>query len=229
MKIFILIIAVFTLVSTHSLPAQSFTFHGGVSPNNLKGTHLSFKADVLQKKKWLYTVNYSLVKYVDSYAHPNISQPGFHIENKRDRTFIDLPELDRGMSIQYNERDFRPSFLNHRFSLFLGYEVISNSNFSVKGYLGPHFSVQREILYYISYNFTPVEVNEGDETIILPYHDFQIYRYWDIGPGARVDADYWVFQNVSLGLSSQMYFDLLGEGIDLIVGGGITYKFNSSK
>lgn len=217
------------LIVTFSANAQAVTFHGGVRPNNLKGTHWSLKVDVIQKRKWLYTANYSLVKYTSSYARNNVSQPGFHIENKRDRTFIDLPKLDRGTSIQYNELDFRPSFLNHRFSLFLGYEVISNSNFSLKGYLGPHFSVQREILYFISYNFAEVKVNEGDETIILPYHDFQIYRYWDIGPGARVDADYLVFQNVSLGVSSQMYFDLLGEGIDLIVGGGVTYKFNSSK
>jgi len=204
---------------------QSFTFQGGIKPNNLLGTHFSVKADVLKKGKWIYSLNYSLVKYKDSFAKPGNKQPNFHIENERDQTFIPFPGLDRGFPIQKEDRDFRPRDLFHRFSVFLGRELYDDNNFSVKVFLGPNLSLDRNILYYIAYDFTEVTINEGDEVQIIPYHDLQIYRDWDIGIGGRVDLEYKVFKNVYIGVGSQMYFDLIGEKIDLIVGGGLTFNF----
>lgn len=218
---------VLILLLNHNSYCQSFTFHGGFRPNNLQGSHLSVKANLLKKNKSIFSVNYSLVKYVDSYAKPNIVQPNFHIENKRDVTFVSLPELKRGLPIQKNNRDFRPSSLNHRFGLFYGYEVYDNKSFSVCGYLGPHASFSRTIQYYIAYDFANVIVNEGEEIKVLPYHDYQIYRFWDIGLGARIDLSYKAFENVHLGLSSQLYSDVIGGAIDLIVGGGLTYQFTN--
>lgn len=207
--------------------SQSFTFHGGIKPNNLKGSHFSVKANLLQKNKSSFSFNYSLVKYTDSYAKPNIIQPNFHIENKRDITFINFPELNRGIAVQNNDRDFRPSSLNHRISLFYGYEIPATKSLILNGYLGPHASLCRMIQYYISYDFANVIINEGDSVKVLPYHDYQIYRYWDLGIGARMDVSYKVFQNVDLGISSQIYFDMIGEAIDLILGGGLTYHFTN--
>lgn len=205
--------------------SQSFTFHGGIKPNNLLGSHLSVKADLINKNKSKFSVNYSLVKYVDSYAKPNINQPNFHIENKRDITFISFPELNRGFVLQNKERDLRPFSLNHRFNFFYGYELLSTKSFLIHGYFGPHVSLSRTIQYYIAYDFANVIVNEGESSRILPYHDYQIYRFWDIGLGLRIDVSYKIFENVDLGLSSQIYNDMIGGAIDLIIGGGLTYHF----
>jgi hypothetical protein len=217
-------IILFFLVANYSI-GQCFTFHGGFKPNNLKGSHLSVKSDIFKRKSFIYSVNYSLVKYTDSYAIPNNKQPNFHIENKRDKTIFDFPELQRGFPIQINERDFRPSSLNHRFSLFIGYEFLKNKSFLLEFYLGPHFGISRTIQYYIAYDFAEVVVNEGDDIKILPYHDYQIYRFWDLGLGARIDIGYKLFKNVKIGMSGQIFNDMIGEAIDLVIGGGISYSF----
>jgi hypothetical protein len=211
---------------SQSLWCQSFTFHGGIKPNNLLGTHFSAKADVIEKHKWLYSINYSFVKYKDMFSHPRNLQPNFHIENKRDQTIFPFQQLRRGTIIQVNERDFRPRDLIHRFSLFMGYKFIDSPDFTVKVFCGPHYSTARNILYYIAYNDAEVIVNQGDVTRTIPYHDFQVFRTWDIGIGGRMDAEYKVFKNVHIGLSGQMFFDAMGESIDLILGGGISYHFN---
>ena len=226
MKYQIIIICCYFLSPSHSLISQSFTFHGGIKPNNLLGTHLSVKGDLIKKQKWIYSINYSFVKYKDMFSIPRNLQPNFHIENERDQTFIYFPELRRGNIIQMNERDFRPRDLIHRFSLFAGYELFNAKDFTAKAFLGPHYSSRRTIMYYNAYNFAEVIVNKGDEIKVIPYHDFQIFRTWDIGLGGRIDAEYKVFKNVFLGISGQMYFDVIGEGIDLIVGGGLSYHFN---
>lgn len=215
----------FILFIYQGVYCQSFTFHGGIKPNNLLGSHFSVKADLIKKKKSSFSISYSLVKYVDSYAKPNINQPNFHIENKRDITFIPFSELKRGLPLQYNDRDFRPSSLNHRFSFLYGYKILSSNSLFINVYLGPHISFDRTIMYYIAYDFANVIVNEGDTVKVLPYHDYQIYRFWDIGFGARLDVSYKVFQNVDLGISGQIYNDMIGGTIDLIIGGGLTYHF----
>ena len=229
MKPLFLILIINLVQPDQLITGQTFTFHSGIRPNNLKGGHFSMKADILKKKRWIYTINYSLVKYIDSYAQPNIKQPNFHIENKRDHTFINFPELDRGKVIQISERDFRPSSLNHRFSLFLGFDLFISKKISSEIYIGPHFGLSRTIQYYIAYNVAEVIVNEGDNIQVLPYHDYQVYRFWDLGLGARTDFGYKIFRNVELGLSGQIYNDVIGGSLDLIIGGGITYNFNEFK
>ncbi len=218
----------FLTLLCHNNYCQSFTFHGGIKPNNLLGSHFSLKADIIKNKKSLFSANYSFVKYVDSYAKPNITQPNFHIENKRDKTLLDFPQLNRGFPVQKNDRDFRPSSLNHRFSLYYGYELLSNKSLLICGSLGPHVSFSRTIQYYIAYDFANVIINEGDVVKVVPYHDYQIYRFWDIGIGARIDISYKVFENVDLGISGQIYNDMIGGAIDLIIGGGLTYHFTNS-
>lgn len=149
--------------------------------------------------------------------------------NKRDKTLFNLPELRRGYIIQSGDRDFRPRDLWHRLSFFAGYKFIDSKNISTNLYLGPHLSLGRSILDNVSDEDAPMILFEGEELQMLPYNDFQILRSWDVGMGARLEAEYKLFQNVSIGFSSQMFFDFLQEGIDLIVGGGITYHFSSPK
>lgn len=228
MKFIKFILIIFIILLYHKNYCQSFTFHGGIKPNNLKGSHFSVKSEIVKKKKSMFTINYSLVKYVDSYAKPNIIQPNFHIENLKDKTFIEFSKLKRGFPLQKKDRDFRPSSLNHRFSFFYGYELFTTKSFLFQGYLGPHVSFNRTIQYYIAYDFANVIVNEGDVVKVLPYHDYQIYRFWDIGLGARIDVGYKVFENVHLGLSGQLYNDMIGGAIDLTIGGGLTYYFTNS-
>lgn len=208
---------------------QSFTFHGGVRPNNLEGTNFSVRADILAKNRWIYGVNLSLVKYVDSYALSNLPQPNFHIENERDQTIIEFPQLERGFSRQKNERDFRPSSLNHRLSLFVGYRCPISQLLSLSVFAGPHFSVSRTIQHHLSYKFAEVIINPGEEIQILPYHDYQVFRNWDVGPGVRLDLDYSIFQNLKLGVSSQLMGDVVGGAIDLFVGAGVTLDIATNK
>lgn len=206
--------------------SQIISFNGGFKPNNLKGTHFGAKADIFQKGKWLFGINYNMVNYKDIFSRLNIIQPNLHIENKRDETFIDLPDLKRGIPLQFNEVDYRPRDLSHRFSIFVGCQIVENRNFRIVLYGGPHLSLNRSVLYSIIKIHAPIVVNEGDELIYLPYHDFQVYRFWDIGIGSRIDVEYKILQNISIGINSQMFFDAIGEGIDLMVGGVVTYNFN---
>jgi len=207
---------------------QSFSFHGGYRPNNLIGTHFSVKADVYSTKKWTFATTYTLVKYQDWPANLD-SKVGFHIQNDNDQTIIPFPELKRGYAFQNQERDRRPRNLYHRFSLFAGYKFLNNKHFITNLYFGPHLSLNRTILSNVTSENAPVILNEGDDEKIFSYTDYQIYRSWDVGVGSRLEAEYKLFQNVSIGLSSQMFFDVLQEGIDLVVGGGITYHFTPSK
>ena len=226
MKIHTIILSVLMILALfQNSHSQSFTFHGGVRPNNLLGSHFSVKVDLIKRDRSFLALNMSLVKYMDSFANPDIMQPNFHIENTRDVTFMDLPKLNRGYAIQKNEIDFRPRDLIHRFSIFYGYDFLPSTTFVARVYMGPHLSLSRSILYWTAKGFTPVIVNEGDSPMILPFHDFQIYRSWDIGLGSRVDIGYKILGNVDVGLSSQIFFDMIQEGIDLIIGGGITYHF----
>ncbi len=219
-------IFIFSVFIQFNIFSQVISFNGGFKPNNLKGSHFGAKIDVFQKKKWSIGINYNLVKYTDIFAQPNITQPNLHIENTKDKTFIKFKELKRGVPIQFNDRDFRPRSLYHRFSLFVGYNIVNNNNFRVAIYGGPHFSILRDILYYNLKNPTPITINQGDTPIDLPYHDFQIFNEWDIGPGVRLDLEYKVFQNISFGVNSLMFMDVIGEGIDLMVGGVLSYNFN---
>lgn len=204
--------------------AQTFTFHGGVRPNNLYGSHLSVNAEIIKHKKFTYTLNYAFVKYtIHHFNNPNL-QPRFHIVNAGDKTIYDFPQLDRGYPIQKDISDFRPRDMNHRFSIFVGYSFIDSKYFTVNLQAGPHFSIQRTILDHVTWDHAETIINEGNDIVILPYLDFQIYRHWDIGIGSRLDIKYNILDNLAIGTSSQIYFDMIGEGIDLIVGAGISLK-----
>lgn len=224
---FLFIFLFFINVDLHS---QSFSFHGGYRPNNLKGTHFSAKVNVYKYKKWTFATSVTFVKYQTFLSGPDrVNGIGLHVEQKGDKTFINFPQLNRGYIIQSMETDFRPMDLNHRFSLFGGYTFVDNSNFLVNMYFGPHISLSRLILDNLTKDRVILIREENGQEEILPYNDYQIYRSWDAGIGTRVEAEYKVFQNVSIGLSSQMFFDVLQEGIDLVVGGGVSYHFNPSK
>ena len=226
MKQFLTIIAIIFCVQINIF-SQVISFNGGFSPNNLKGSHFGAKIDIFQKKKWTIGINYNLVKYTDIFSLPDINQPNLHIENTRDETFIDVPKLKRGTPIQFKERDFRPRDLFHRFSIFAGYYIMNNRDYRIAVYGGPHFSLNRSILYSIIKNSTQIIINEGDKPVELPYHDFQLFRNWDIGTGIRFDMEYKLFQNISFGINSQMFMDVIDEGIDFMIGGVLTYNFNN--
>ena len=207
--------------------AQTFTFHGGIRPNNLVGRHLSVNAEIIKHKKFTYAINYAFVKYIDDFTSFEVKQPRYHIENVGDRTFIDFPQLNRGYPIQKNITDFRPRDIIHTFSIFVGYSFIDSKYFAVNLQAGPHFSMRRNILYNVAWDHAETIINEGDEITIIPFHDYQIYRYWDIGMGSRLDLKYKIMKNLAIGTSGQIYFDLIGESIDLIVGAGISLNFNN--
>lgn len=226
MKVYLFFVNFLFLIN-FNINCQTISISVGNRPNNLRGSHFSSKIDIYQRDKWLFGINYSFIRYTDSYAKPNQINPLLHRENKRDETLINFPELNRGYSIQSMERDFRPRDLIHRISLLSGFEIINNKNFKINTYAGPHYSFIREIYYYIAYDFAPITINEGDEPILIQYHDFQIYRSWDIGIGVRNEVDYKLFNNLYVGMNGQLYLNILTESLDLIVGGGITYNFNN--
>lgn len=226
MKLFYFIL--FYLIFINFIVGQSFSFHGGYGLGRHWGTNFSVKADIVKKPKWMYSVCYSLVKQVDNRAHPR-AFVGFHIVNQRDKTFKDFPELDRGVAIQSADRDPRPSILSNRFSLLTGYKSLDTKGFLCHIYFGPHFLMDRTILDNVFQEFTTIIENPGEQEKILPYQDWQIYRSWDIGLTSRLEIEYKLFQNVSVGMSSQIAFDILQEGISLVGGVGVTFHFSDIK
>lgn len=228
MKIFLFVLmSLLMFTISKDLCAQSFSFHGGFKPDFSPGSHFSIKCDIRQNGRWKLAVNYALVKFTYTYAKPNVGI-GLHLENKRDQTIIDFPELDRGYVIQKKEIDLRPREIYHHFSIFIGYNLLNSDDFISNIYLGPHFSLNRDIDYDLSSEIATITINDGDEPKNIYYNDYAIYRSWDLGIGSRIELEYKLFQNVSIGLSSQMFFDILEEGIDLILGGGMTYHFSPS-
>lgn len=209
--------------STNSF-CQSFTFHAGVDPTTLT-TNFTFKADVVKRGRWLVTGNYTFSKLVTSFDNPNITQPQFHIENKGDITFIDLKELKRGYPLQFKNIDNKPSELHHTFGLLFGYSFLQSRDFHAAIYAGPHLSLSRQILWYNAYDFAKVTVNEREAARTISYHDYQVFRKWDFGGGTRLDLEYYLFENLAIGVSGNYYIDINQGGYILLFGGGITYNF----
>ena len=214
------------LIITGNLYGQTFSFQAGVRPNNLKGSFLTAELEVVKLKRINFSVLYNFLKYTDSFANINPSQPTFHLENTRDRLFIEVPSLHRGIPIQFNEIDLKPRDLIHRIGLYAGYDVVNNRNFYLKVGCGLHYSQVRKILWYYSYEFATVEISQGDDPIVVPYNDYQVYNRWDIGGGILLRGEYKIFKNVSIGINSSIFFDVIAGGIDLVNGIGITYHFN---
>jgi len=215
------------LTIVNEAKSQSFSFHGGYSPLYAIGTHYSAKADIVNGKKWVYAINYSLIKYT-SFDGSISERVGLHQVNENDKALIDFPEFNRGYPSQDQEQDRRPDNLVHRFSLFGGYKLLNNKDFIVKIYSGPHFTMDRTILSNLTADISQITLNEGDSPQPIRYNDFQVLRSWDVGIGGRAEAEYKLFQNVSIGVSSQMFFDLLQGFCALVFSGGITYHFSQS-
>lgn len=221
----LLVVPLFFAISDVS--GQSFSFHGGFSPLYTIGTHFSVKADIVNSNKWVYAINYSLLKYTS--VNISISKRvGLHQVNETDKTLIDFLEFNRGYPIQDQEVDKRPENLVHRLSLFGGYKLVDNKDFIVKIYGGPHFTMDRTILSNLTADISQITINEGDNPQPIRYTDFQVYRSWDVGFGGRAEAEYKLFQNVSIGVSSQMYYDLLLGFKALVFSGGVTYHFSQT-
>ena len=208
--------------------SQSFSFHGGYGLGRHWGTHFSAKCDIINTQKITFALNYTMVKTLDNRAWSN-DVVSLHKINRNDKTLFEFSEFERGIGLQKNAKDPRPTNISHRFSFYTGYKLFRSNDFHLNVYLGPHFFIDRTILDNVTTQTPGIIVKNGDDRIELHYSDFQIYRSWDLGIGSRVEVEYNLFKNVSLGLSSQMFFDVLQEGIDLIVGGGISYHFNPSK
>lgn len=220
----ILLIGLF-LIQFQSGISQSFSFYGGIKPSgNVKGTHLSIKTDLPYKNKWKYAVEYSLIRFTDSWFAVTDSTNLLHIENKRDNSILDLPELKRGIPIQFREVDFKPFILIHRFSLLAGYTLLDNTYFHLTTYAGLFAGIHRLYVDHVSSSTIDITFNKGGTPRTIYYHDYQIYRDLLLGPAVRIDAEYKLFENVYIGLDIQAYLNIQG-GADYTIGIGGSYLF----
>ncbi|MCO6460864.1 MAG: hypothetical protein J5I59_05635 [Saprospiraceae bacterium] len=224
--IFKILIICILLGSSNYLNGQAFSMNGGIRPNNLLGSHIGFMVKMNVRKKVSLGLDYRLVKYVDNfYDNKNEPEPGFHKEYVKDKTFIDFPELDRGYVFGDDSEDWRIRDLYHSFSLYVGYDFFRNKHFLVSGYLGPHISFSRTTNYYHYVPAARVKITKESEELELPYFDYSVARIWDVGIGSRVDAEYFLFKNLSAGIHASFTMDVLIEGIDFVYGGVITFHF----
>lgn len=224
-QIQLLVLFVFMLSST-LLHSQIISISGGIRPNNLRGSHFGAKIEYPVKKRWSLALNYQMVKYSDIFALPSFTGTGFHKEYKQDKTIIPFKELNRGIPIQFRKLDWRPAIFNHSFSFMLGYSIMDNRNFRISIYLGPHLSFDRDYYHSFSVNPATLIITENSEPVSLPYFDYEIFRSWDIGPGVKVEVEYKLFENVAIGAMGIIQMDVISEGIDLSVGGILSYYFN---
>lgn len=213
------------LICSNYLTSQVIGLNGGISPNGLKGTHFGSRIEFPLYKKFNISLNYQLVKYTDFYAEP--SRDGIlHKEYKNDILLIPYKEFNRGIPIQIKDFDFRPKTLNHSFAILLGYQIFGYQNLSFLIKIGPHISFERHYNHSFSVNPATIKFTENSTQIQFPYYDYEIFRSWDIGPTGRLDFEYKLFENVSIGLMSIMYMDIISEGVDLC--GGLSINFNFS-
>jgi len=223
----LLFILILIIHSTY-MYSQLIGINGGIMPNGLKGTHFGSRIEFPLKDKFNISLNYNLVKYTDFFAvFGNFNL--LHKEYKNDQTLIPYKEFDRGIPIQSTDQDFRPSDLNHSFAILFGYQLINNKHLSSSIKIGPHISFYRTYYHSFTVGSATIQFTENSEVIPLSYYDYEIFRSWDIGPTGRIDIEYKLFENVSIGLMSIMYMDIIGEGIDLCAGLSLNFNFSNSK
>ena len=208
-----------------NLLGQSFSLSGGIKPNNLEGKHIAFLIKKNIKRKFSLSVEYRMVKYVDNFFdNKNEPEPGFHKEYKNDKTFISFQELNRGYVFKDNSEEFRAKDFNHSFSTYAGYDFLKNKNFILTAMIGPHISFSRYVTYYYNSNAI-VQINFDSEILNVPYFDYAITRTWDLGLGTRIDAQYLLFKNLSVGINSSIKMDFFAESIDLVYGALLSIHF----
>lgn len=208
--------------------SQIIGINGGIMPNGLKGTHWGARIELPLKNKFNISLNYNLVKYTDFFSvFGNFNL--LHKEYKNDQTLIPYKEFDRGNPIQSTDNDFRPRDLNHCFALLLGYQLINNKHLYSSVKIGPHISFYRTYYHAYTVGSATIQFTENSDPVPLSYYDYEIFRSWDIGPTGRIDLEYKLFDNVSIGLMSIMYMDIIGEGIDLCAGLSLNFNFSNSK
>lgn len=218
----------------HILAAQSVTVGGGPSPNGLRGTHFNATFEWDRDDKFFFVGSYQMIKYTDNWSNATRRPaPSLHQEYREDldQAIIPFDELDRGIILQESDAAFVPRDFYHRFGFLLGYRVFEWRDFELMAMAGPHFSLNRSVLYNFSFPNTIARITlpGTDEPVPVEYHDYQIYRDWSLGPTVRADLRYSVFDNVALGIHHMYSADLLAGGWDLVWGGSLTFNFSTDE
>jgi hypothetical protein len=218
----------FILTYSDIISSQVIGINGGNYPNGLKGTHFGSRFELPLFKKINISLNYQLVKYTDIFAEPSRNLI-LHKEYKNDLPLILYKEFERGIPIKVMDIDFRPKILNHSYSILFGYQIFTNSSLSSSIKIGPHISFGRYYNHSFSVNPATIQFTQGSDQIVFQYYDYEIFRSWDLGPTGRIDIEYKIFENISIGLMSIMYMDIIDEGVDLCGGISLSFNFSESK
>lgn len=225
---YLLKIYFFCVLST-TVMAQSVSIGGGYRPNRAPGNHFNASVEQQWRGRFVFAAHYQMIKYTDFFQNARRPQPSLHKEYKEDETILPFPELDRGVHLQRGDPEFRPRDFYHHFGLLVGYQVLEWRDFNLVAFGGPHFSLNRSYYYNWEVPITIASYYRPDtgEEVPVQYHDYQIYRTWDLGLTARADLRYALFENLAVGVHYIWSADLLGGGWDLAWGGTVAFNFGT--
>lgn len=216
----------FFILFCTKINSQSFTMSGGIRPNNLKGSHLEFFIKDKIGRNFSLGIEYRMVKYDDKFfISTDANALGFHKRFKNNKTIIDFPELERGYVFGDDSDDWRARNFNHSFSCYFGCNLFKKSDFLLSVYAGTHISFQRWIVVGYHNDFARVKIQETSPEWVLDFIDYEVSRTWDIGAGSRLDLEYFIFKNVSIGLNASVQMDFIAESIDFVYGGLASFYF----